>query len=195
MQTLCPESGLQTAPNWPKIRKMTMTSQFSDMTSSSIFFDVVLFLLSSLVTGPSFMSILSLVWNYDNFFYKGLTRNSEIEIPPSEFCPISADWGKLWIPNLAWMSLIERYWMLQNSRVTAFSVLELLRENQLGGGGNFTPTQIRVNGQNLLSLTNYFLNFSNTYWQNVPAIDSLVFFSEHISGTAILAQASGNTCK
>ena len=129
------------------------------------------------------------------FFYKGLTRNSEIEIPPSEFCPISADWGKLWIPNLAWMSLIERYWMLQNSRVTAFSVLELLRENQLGGGGNFTPTQIRVNGQNLLSLTNYFLNFSNTYWQNVPAIDSLVFFSEHISGTAILAQASGNTCK
>ena len=31
-----------------------MTLQFSDMTSSSIFFDIVLFLLSSLVTGPSF---------------------------------------------------------------------------------------------------------------------------------------------
>ena len=61
MQTLCPESGLRTAPNWPKIRKMTMTSQFSDMTSTSIFFDVVLFLLSSLVTDPSFMSISSLV--------------------------------------------------------------------------------------------------------------------------------------
>ena len=26
--------------------------------------------------------------------------------------------------------------MLQNSRVTAFSVFELLRENQLGGGGD-----------------------------------------------------------
>ena len=58
---LCLESGLQTAPNWPKIRKMTMTSQFFDMTSTSNFFDVVLFLLPSLVTGPSFMSISSLV--------------------------------------------------------------------------------------------------------------------------------------
>ena len=40
---------------------MTMTSQFSDMTLSSNFLDVVLFLLSSLVTGPSFMSISSMV--------------------------------------------------------------------------------------------------------------------------------------
>ena len=36
-------------------KKITMTSQFGDMTSSPIFFDVVLFLLLSLVTGPSFM--------------------------------------------------------------------------------------------------------------------------------------------
>ena len=43
----CPESSLRTAPNWPKIRKMTT--------------DVALFLLSSLVTDPSFMSISSLV--------------------------------------------------------------------------------------------------------------------------------------
>ena len=56
-----------------------MTSQFSDMTSSSDFFDAVLFLLSSLVTGPSFMSIISLVLE---FFYKGLTRNSEIRNTP-----------------------------------------------------------------------------------------------------------------
>ena len=61
MQTLCPESSLWTAPNWPKIPKMTMTSQFADMTSTSNFFDIFLFLLSSLVTGPSFMSISSLV--------------------------------------------------------------------------------------------------------------------------------------
>ena len=43
------------------IRKKTMTSQFPDMTSSSNFFDVAVFLLSSLVTGPSFMSITGLV--------------------------------------------------------------------------------------------------------------------------------------
>ena len=57
----CLGSGLQTAPNEPKIRKMIMTSQFSDMTSSSVYFDVALFLLSKVVTGPSFMSISSLV--------------------------------------------------------------------------------------------------------------------------------------
>ena len=47
------------------------------MTLSSNFFDVVLFFLWSLVTGPSFMSISSLVlelWQ----FSKGLTRNLEI---------------------------------------------------------------------------------------------------------------------
>ena len=56
------------------------------------------------------------------------------EIPPSEFCPISRDWDKLWIPNLARMSLIECYWMLQNTRVAASTIFELLRKNQLWGG-------------------------------------------------------------
>ena len=34
-------------------QKKTMTSQFADMTSSSNFFDIAMFHLSSLVTGPS----------------------------------------------------------------------------------------------------------------------------------------------
>ena len=35
--------------------------------------------------------------------------------------------------------------MLQSARVTAFTVFELLKEKQEGGGGKFTsPTQIRV---------------------------------------------------
>ena len=72
------------------------------------------------------------------FFYKELTRNPEIGDIPSEFCPISEDWGELWIPNLAQMSLTECYLMLQDSRVTTFTVFELLRENQLGGGGKIT---------------------------------------------------------
>ena len=63
------------------------------MTSLSNVFEVVLFLLSSLVTVPSFMSISSLVLDITIFFYKGLSRNPEIGIPPSEFCPISGDWG------------------------------------------------------------------------------------------------------
>ena len=116
-----------------------MTSQFSNMTSMSNFFDVVLFLLSSLVTGPSFMSRSSLVMELWQFcFIRDWPETWKSEIPPSEFCPISGDWGKLWIPNLAWMSLIECYRMLQNSRVTIFTIFELLREIQLGGGCKIT---------------------------------------------------------
>ena len=72
------------------------------------------------------------------FFYKGLNRNPESEIPPSEFCPMSGDCDELGISNLAQMSLVKCYWMLQNARVTAFTMSELLRENQhkgQGGGG------------------------------------------------------------
>ena len=56
-----PESGFQMAPNLPYIGKMTTMSQFADMTSSGNSFDVVLFLVSSLITGPTFMSVSSLV--------------------------------------------------------------------------------------------------------------------------------------
>ena len=140
MQTLCPESGLRIAPNWPKIQKMTMTSQFFDMTSMSNFFDVVLLLLSSLVTGPGFMSTSSLVLELWQF---SLIRNwpeiRKSEIPPSEFFRISGDWGELWIPNLQRMSLVECYWILENYRVTAFTVIVLLRKNELGGGVKLTP--------------------------------------------------------
>ena len=58
-----------------------MTSQFAEMTSSS-FFEVVLFLLPSLVTGASFMSISSLdleLWQFT--FIKDWAENRESEIP------------------------------------------------------------------------------------------------------------------
>ena len=109
-------------------------------------FDVVLFLLSSLVTGPSFMSLSSLfleLWQFS--FIRDWPEIRKSEILPSEFCPISGDWVGLWIPNLARMSLIECYWMLQNSRVTAFTIFELLRGNHLRGVKLLLPaTQIRV---------------------------------------------------
>ena len=87
-----------------------MTSEFSDMASSSIFFDMVLFFLSSLVAGPSFMGISSLVlelWQWS--FIRDLPKIRKSEIPPSEFCLISGDWDELEIPNLARMSLIKCY--------------------------------------------------------------------------------------
>ena len=56
-----------------------MTSQFISMTSSSNFFDVDVLLLSSLVTGLSFILVSWLViqlWQF--LFYKRLTRNPKI---------------------------------------------------------------------------------------------------------------------
>ena len=87
-----------------------MTSQFSEMASSSSFFSVAVFVLSCLVTGPSFMSISLLVLELQQF---SLIRNwAEIwksKIPPSEFWPISEDWGDLRILNSAGRSLMKCY--------------------------------------------------------------------------------------
>ena len=107
--------------------------QFSNVTPSLIFFDIAVFLLSSLVTGPSFMSIPSLVlelWQF--WFIKDWPEIQKFEIPQSGFWPISGDWGQLGIPHLASMSLIKSYWMLQNARVRAFTFYELLKKNQQG---------------------------------------------------------------
>ena len=97
----------------------------------------------NIITGSGIMTI---------FFIRDWPEIRKSEIPPSEFFPISRDWDELWIPNLPRMFLIECYLMLQNSRVTAFFVFELLRENQLGGY-NYPPpppTQIRVKEAGLL---------------------------------------------
>ena len=54
-----------------------MTLQFADMKPSSNFFNVVLFLLSSLVTVPSSMSISSLGLALPNFWRVGQVRNTK----------------------------------------------------------------------------------------------------------------------
>ena len=72
----------------------------------------------NIITGSGAMTI---------FFYKGLSKNLEIRNNRQ----MSADWGKLGVPNLSRMSQRKCYWMLQNPRVTAFTVSVLLRENQI----------------------------------------------------------------
>ena len=68
------------------------------------------------------------------------------EIPLFEFCPISQDWGDLGLPNLARTFLIKSYRMLQNARVIAFTVSELLRENrqEVKFPHPHLPTRIRL---------------------------------------------------
>ena len=139
LQTMHLESGFQIPPNWPEIGKMTMMSQFSNMMSqfSNIiikFFWHCFFSLTvlsywskfhvNIITGSGVVAI---------FFYKGVTRNPEIGNNPIWVLPNIWRLGQVGIPNLARMSLIKCYWMLQNDRVTAFTVSELLREIQQGG--------------------------------------------------------------
>ena len=92
------------------INRKNDITQFSDITPLSVFFDVVLFLLLRLVTGPSFMPTLLLLpdsWKFS--FVRDWPEIWKSEILPSEFCPVSGDWGKLNIPSLAWMSLMKCY--------------------------------------------------------------------------------------
>ena len=90
--------------------------------------------------------------NFDSYdFYKGLTRNPEIGNTPVQVLPNIWRLGELEIPNLARMFVIKCYSTLQNTTVIASTVSEVLRENQLGGGGKITQklapptfTQIQV---------------------------------------------------
>ena len=124
-----------------------------------------MFLLSSLVTGPRFISISSLVLeSWQLIFIRDWPEIWKSEISSSEFSPISGDWGNFGILDLARMSLIKCYCMLQNLRVTAFTVSELLRENKQGG--KITPppiqlTQIRVKSFILSRKQPFFLFLNN----------------------------------
>ena len=130
---MCPEFGLPFAPNSPKVRKMTITPQSANMTSFSIFWRCFVSFVKFSYCSKFYSNIITDSGVTVIFFYKGLTRDSEIGKNPSEFCSIYGDWGKLQIPSLVRMSLIKCYWILQNSRVIAFTVSELLRENQEWG--------------------------------------------------------------
>ena len=125
-----------------------MKSQFADMMFSSNFFDVALFLLSSFVTGPSFMSVLLVLELSQFFFIRYWPKIMKSEIPPCEIYPIFWDWGELGIPNLAQMSLIKCYLILQNVRIKTFTVSEFLKENQQGVKLPL-PTKIRINPNRL----------------------------------------------
>ena len=148
---MCPRGSVHRASVWllqigQKLEKWQWRHNFPTW-CDHWFFWPFLFLFWSLVTGPSFMPILSLVlelWQFS--FIRDWPEIRKSEISPSAFCPISGDWVKLLISNLAQMSLIKCYWMLQNARITAFTVFELLKENQQGEGGVklLPPIQIRI---------------------------------------------------
>ena len=77
-----------------------------------MFFDVTVFLLSSLSSGASFsmsLPVLEFLCGASKGFMKALRQSvlPKSDIHPSEFCPISGDWGELRIPNLPRMALMK----------------------------------------------------------------------------------------
>ena len=71
---MSPEFGFWIAPNWSQIGKTTTTPQFIDLTSSSNFFHIALFLLSSFVAGPCKFHHWYLI--YANFLLLGIDQKS-----------------------------------------------------------------------------------------------------------------------
>ena len=130
-RTKRPESGFWIAQNWPKIGKVTLTSQLTDMASSSVFSCFRVFFLFGLVTGPTLIPISLLVlelWQFS--FLRDWPEIRISEIRSSEFYPISGDCGELGKLNLACMNAELHYWILKSVRVTAYTVFELLRKNK-----------------------------------------------------------------
>ena len=118
---MCPESGFHIAPKLVINQKNDYGVTVCRHDVIVKFFDIVLFFLSSLVTGLSFMSTLLLLLELWQFlFTRDWPEIWKLEIPPSDFCPIYRDWGKQGTPNLAQTSLMKCYWMLQNGRVCSF---------------------------------------------------------------------------
>ena len=108
-----------------------------------------------------------------------MTRNPKSEILPG-FCQISGDWGESGIPNLAQISLIKSYQILQNASVATFTISELLRENQKkGGGGKITSPPPRL-GLNALSK-------KYPQWQILHCFDALLLLISVPSETSILS--------
>ena len=128
-----------------------MTSHFANITSSSsspsfFFRCYFVFLVKftywlkfhvNIITGSGVMTF---------YFIRDWPEIRKLEIPPSEFCPISGDWGGLRIQNLARTTLIKCYWILKNNKITAFIVSEKLRENQQreGKGESKITPQIQI---------------------------------------------------
>ena len=86
------------AINWKNSNEVTISQHDVNVN----FFRSYFFLLPGYVTGLSFMLVSSVVLKLWPFpFIKDWPEIQKSGMPPSEFWPISGDWGKLGIPNFA----------------------------------------------------------------------------------------------
>ena len=133
---MLPESGFRVAPNWPWTGKITMTSQFFDMTSSLVSywfkFDV------NIIIGYIVNAI---------YFYKALTRNPEIGNVPVWVLPNICRLGQL--RDTKFDTDFSNEMLLNAAKCQGYSFYhsEVTKGKPGGWGGGVKippPTQIRV---------------------------------------------------
>ena len=82
MQSLCLESGIQTAPNWPKSEKWQWRHNFPTWRQRQIFWRCFVSLVKFSYWSKFHVNIITDSGIMTIFFYKGLTRNPEIGNTP-----------------------------------------------------------------------------------------------------------------
>ena len=124
---------------------MTMASQFSDMTSSSNFLDLVLFHVN-IITGSGVMKI---------YFYKGLTRNPEIGNTSVWVFPNI--WRLERVRNTKFSSSVSSKMLLNAAKCQGYGFYRfwVIKGKPTGGVKLLSPTtQIRVNGSTVQNSDN-----------------------------------------
>ena len=126
-----------------------MTSQFSDMTSSPKIFNVALFLLSSLVTDPSFMSTSWLVlelWQL-SFFIRDWPENPEIGKTPVWVLPNI--WRLKQVRNTKFGTKVSNKMLLNAAKCQGYNFycFWVIKGKPTGERGKIPPPQIRANNK------------------------------------------------
>ena len=155
---LCPEFGLRTAPNWPKIWKMTIMSHFSDMTSTSHFFWRYFVSLVKFSYWSTFhVNIITCSGIMTVFFYKGLTRNPEIRNTPVWILPNIWRLGQ--VMDTKFGTNVSNRMLMNAGKFQVYSLYRfwVIKRKPTGGGGggaNSPPPPIRVNETRQINLGN-----------------------------------------
>ena len=145
-----------------------MTSQFPDIMLSSNFFEVALFLLSDLVTGPSFMSISWLIlelWQFS--FIANCPEIQNSELPPSKVWSKSGDWGLGRVRDTKFAKNVSNKMLLNAGKCHGYSfynfgVIKRKPSGLGGGGGGGRITFPRYTRR--LGLNSFVLSSVFTWW-------------------------------
>ena len=85
-------------------------------------------------------------------FVRDLTRIRKFKTSPSEFCPISGDWGELGPPNMAYVSHKKLLNAAKCQVCSSFYHFSVIKEKPTGGDKRFSqmPVFLSYRGQSVI---------------------------------------------